>query len=171
MAFDLGTPTPTARARRRAAPLLIAIAAAAIVAAVGIGAYAWTRDRTDQPATTVGNAATITIVGKLRLDDASAGWKVNQPCHALSTGFADVAEGAQVTVTNPAGTVVGLGKLGGGVIEVHPVYGDPAKVCSFPIRVTGVPAGLGRYGVEVAHRGVVRFNEVDLAQPITLDLK
>lgn len=165
----MATPTPTPR--RRSTPIFAAVALAVIVASAAVAAYIVTRDRTNQPTTTIGEAApSITITGELQLDDINPGWTVGDYCHALSRGYADITEGAQITVTNQGGDVVAIGKLGAGKVAVHPVYGDPAKICVFPIQVTGVPTGLSLYGVEVSHRGVVRFSELDLMRPIVLKL-
>lgn len=165
MLFDPVTPAPR---RRRAAPVLVAVVLAAIVAGAAIAAYALTRDRTSA---TVGDAVpTITILGNLHLDDLAPGWTVGSTCHALSTGFADVAAGAQVVVTDPTGKVVGTGVLGAGATEVNPKLGTPAKICTFPFTITGVPTGLGTYGIEVTHRGVLQYREADLAGPVVLEL-
>lgn len=171
MAYDVVTPTTPPPSRRRAAPLLVAIVLAAIVAGIAVAAYAFTRDRTNQPAGELGDAVpTITIMGNLHLDDLAPGWTVGAACHALSPGYADVAAGAQVIVTDPTGTVVGTGTLGAGKVEVNPKLGSPAKICTFPFTVTSVPTGLSTYGIHVSHRGVLQFREADLAGPVILEL-
>lgn len=38
-----------------------------------------------------------------------------------------------------------------------------ASTCAMPFKVSGVPRGVGPYGVEVAHRGVLRYDEGHLA--------
>lgn len=170
MRFDVVTPTPPPT-RRRVVPVLVAIVLAAIVAGVAVAAYAFTRDRTNQPAGDIGDApTTMTIMGNLHLDDLAPGWTVGAACHALSTGFADVAAGAQVIVTDPAGKVVGTGTLGVGKVEVNPKLGSPAKICTFPFTVAAVPTGLGTYGIQVSHRGVLQYREADLAGPVILEL-
>lgn len=170
MAYDVVTPTTPPPSRRRVVPILVALAVAAIVTGL-IVAYAWAGNRANEPDTQVGDAVpTITIMGNLHLNDLAPGWTVGAACHALSPGYADVAAGAQVIVTDPAGKVVGTGTLGAGKVEVNPKLGSPAKICTFPFTVTGVPTGLSTYGIQVSHRGVLQYRETDLAGPVILDL-
>lgn len=172
MAFDVVTPTPTPT-RRRLGPVLVAVILAAIVAAVSVGAYIWTHDRTPTD-TTLGTAAPgVTVRGMLRIAGEYHGrYVIGQPCLTTQAGYSDIAMGAQVTVTDPAGAVVGLGKLKDGIVVEDPILspGNGGGTCAFFFEVPSVTAGLGRYGVEVAHRGVVRFDEVDLLQLVELKL-
>ena len=167
--MDVITPTPPPRTRR-GTPLLAAVALAVVVAGAAVAAYIFTSDRTTPPPTTaLGETASLTITGELQLDDLAPGWTIGAPCHALSTGYADVAEGAQIKVTNPGGTIIATAKLGPGKVAAHPTL-DTAKICAFPIRITGVPTGHGIYGIEVSRRGAVQFQEADLVKPVVLTL-
>lgn len=176
MAFDVATPTPPPHTSRRVGPLLVAVALAAIVAAAAVGAYIVTRDRTTEPAAAMGQTATLTIHGTLRLDaDFHAQQKLGEGCTVITTGYSDVRPGAQVKVTDAAGKVVGLGQLGPGRILRDPVLTNPdgwmGGSCGFGFDVAGVPAGLGTYGLEVANRGVVLYHEVDLDETVELVIK
>jgi hypothetical protein len=69
-----------------------------------------------------------------------------------SGGYSDISEGASVTVTDATGKVVATGSLGVGRKDV--------LGCVFPFSVTGVPKSKF-YGVEVSHRGIVTFRQLD----------
>jgi hypothetical protein len=77
--------------------------------------------------------------------------------------FAEVHSGAQVTVTDAAGKVVALGRLGPG--KLH-----GGGICQWQFVVSGVPRGQDFYGVEIAHRPRVSYTEADLSSPISLTL-
>lgn len=91
------------------------------------------------------------------------------PCEPKA-GYDDLTDGAQVTITNEKGDVVALGKL-----EAAGLWADdPEELvitsdCRFNFVVT-VPAGSQFYGVEITHRGVVRYSAEDLKQKIRLRL-
>lgn len=154
---------PPRRPKRR--PVLLAAAAATFAAALAIAACT-----SEAPAPATTTAPPLTIRGTLQVDSVGPAWKLGAFCFG-DAGHEDIAEGAQVTVTDPAGKVIALGKLGPGVVAVHPTLGDPGKTCMFPVTVAGVPGGLGIYGIEVAHRGKVQYPEATLASPIELTLK
>jgi hypothetical protein len=83
-----------------------------------------------------------TISGTLSLIDftsASAG------CVGQG-GYADIAPGTQVRVTNQAGTLIGTGTL-----EATTASGS-GTTCAFPFMVTGLPRATF-YGITVSHRG------------------
>jgi hypothetical protein len=75
-------------------------------------------------------------------------------------GYDDIRGGAQVTVTDPDGKVIALGKLDEGRATVG--SDQRATKCVFQFKVEGVPTGQGFYGVEVSHRGVLRDSEADI---------
>lgn len=74
-----------------------------------------------------------------------------------------------MTITDAAGVVLGLGELGPDRYIADPM-GEPFRRCGFYFQVGGIPSGRGPYGVEVSHRGVVRFPESALERSITLEL-
>lgn len=76
-------------------------------------------------------------------------------CDSISAGYDDITKGAGVTIKDPSGKAVAIGELGAGKD-----IGD--SNCAFLFTVKDVPAGLGIYGVEVTHRGVVQYKEAAL---------
>ncbi len=75
---------------------------------------------------------------------------------APGTGYADIATGTAVTITDEKSTTIATTTLGKGTIRL-----DPYIRCEFVFNVS-VP-GAKFYGLEVAHRGVIRksFEELD----------
>ncbi len=65
-------------------------------------------------------------------------------------------------MSGPDGVTVALSALEPGVLET-------GTRCRLPFTVD-VPAGKGFYGIEVSHRGVVRFREADLAGKVDLSI-
>jgi len=127
-------------------PLLVLVAALLIVAG-GVGGYLLLRP------------STLTISGVLELRSAST---ATDGGHCSGTGgYSDIAAGADVTVTDAAGTIVAIGALGAGTIA------DMA--CAFPFSVSA-PAGKGFYGLTIGHRSKVQYSESALAQPVHLSL-
>lgn len=136
-------------AKKRTWILPVTIAAVLLVVA-GVGAYfLWPRS--------------LDITGRLVLFDKTYG-TLNSDCTGseASGGYKDLAEGAEVTVTDPTGAAVGLGHLGAGK-QAH------AGECDWPFTVTA-PAGKGIYGVTVAHRNGAKFSEADLSKPLVLSI-
>lgn len=95
----------------------------------------------------------ITVRGTLVVSDPDDGVS---GCDYSDTGYSDIDEGAQVTVTSPSGTVIGNGALEAGVPE-------QGTDCEFPFTVAGVKRGLPRYGVTVSHRGTIWFSPSEIA--------
>lgn len=77
-------------------------------------------------------------------------------------GYSDIRTGAQVTVKDEAGTVVAVGKLDPG----HNHSGQ----CVFEFAVNGVPDGKTFYGIEVSHRGELRYDRDQLNQTLAFTL-
>ena len=80
--------------------------------------------------------------------------------------LADLGEGSQVVVYDYTGKRVAAGRLGGGVVVGHsvavPALGGTVtgqEWCRFPFTVTGVPAGLGSYTVQIGRHGKRSFTE------------
>lgn len=95
------------------------------------------------------------VEGNVTLSDGYARGKQAFEGQALPTddcwgsgGYGDLKQGAQITVTDAGGKVIALGQLGAGRMS-----GD-ACVMLFTL---DVPAGHDFYGVEISHRGVVRY--------------
>lgn len=133
----------TANAQMRAAALGVGALALAVATAACGG---------DRPEPPTGHAPSgHSVTGELVLragDDASTG------CTRGLGGYADIGVGTQVTVTDGNGVVLGLGTLATGVRE--------GFTCRFTWQpINGIP-DRNFYGVEVAHRGVVKFSSADM---------
>lgn len=76
-----------------------------------------------------------------------------------SSGYDDIAGGAQVTVTDETSKVVGIGALDPGQ------YNRVSSNCLFTFTVSGVTPGRPFYGIEIAHRGIIRFQGTDIESP------
>jgi hypothetical protein len=110
---------------------------------------------------TAAGPATLTVSGTFVLTDDNL-FLGTDGC-AGQDGYSDISTGAAVTVTDGTGAIVGLGRL------------DSAQLtstddCTFSFSVADVPAGKNFYGVEVTHRGAVKYAEADLAEPLALTL-
>jgi hypothetical protein len=81
-------------------------------------------------------------------------------------GYRDIAVGAPVTVTDASGTVVGLGSLiydeeaENAFYKTHASSSTPHE-CHYSFSVSGL-VDAAFYGIEVRHRGVVRYSKADL---------
>jgi hypothetical protein len=105
---------------------------------------------------------TFLVSGKLSLPGLfDQTGKLGAPCRGHS-GYEDIAGGARVAVTNPAGDVIARSELATGQIE-------PGQ-CVFSFRVRNVPDGQGTYGIEVAHRGIVKYSRDDAGRALELTL-
>ena len=71
------------------------------------------------------------------------------------SGYDDIAEGAQVVITDQFGATVAIGELEAGIISMGGTY-------LFQFTVRDVPPGKRFYGVEVSHRGRVQYDEAKL---------
>jgi hypothetical protein len=77
----------------------------------------------------------------------------------VAARLADVTAGAQVVVTDASDTQVGQGTL-------NPAQDWSPCNLRYDFRITGVPAGRGPYGLEVAGHGRVLFSEDALRQTV-----
>jgi hypothetical protein len=73
-------------------------------------------------------------------------------------GYSDIGPGAQITVRNGSGDILGVGSLGNGT----PTAGAPKARCTYQATVDAVPAGEGFYSVEIASRGEITQSEAEL---------
>lgn len=124
------------------------------------------------PAPSVTTAATFDITGTITLTDDFL-WGVDgatdRSCNGRD-GYDDIHDGTQVTVTAADGKVVALGTVRSGAATLDET-GEIGLKCALPFTVYRVPAGQGFYGVELAHRGVVRYQEAQLGKAIQLTLE
>lgn len=118
--------------------------------------------------TTVPTAVTShTINGALQLTGflGSAVWfRDNNPQGGVclgSSGFKDISGGAAVTVYDASGKVIAVANTTDGLWTDMPTnHGD--GTCIFQFTVKNVPAS-DFYGIEVSHRGQVRYSAADLS--------
>lgn len=172
-AYPLGPPHGSPPPRPSRPGWLIPVLAAAVVlvlAAGGTAVWALTRDSAPvkAPAAAPTSASVVTLAGELRIS-IYAHTTTGGPCVPNETGYADIRQGAQVTVTDSAGKVLALGQLDAGTVKEDPTLAELSD-CVFSFRVSGVPLGAGIYGVEVSHRGKIQVPEADLGKPVELTL-
>lgn len=142
-------PQPPARGRRLW-PIILAVALGAVIIASGAGGAAWWfLLRAEEK---------ITVDGTFLIHDS--GLENGETCWG-DGGYSDIAPGTQVTVTNEAGTVLAIGKLGTGSGTI--------LGCSFSFTVE-VEAGHKFYGFEVSRRGTVRYTEAEIRDGVELSL-
>jgi len=103
------------------------------------------------------------------LDDDDEATIGELPC-SPKAGYDDIRAGAQVTVTDESGTVLGLGSLTeSGLWAEEPDTLLILSDCRFDFEVA-VPEGAKFFGVEVAHRGVVRYTAEQAKDELHLTL-
>ena len=156
--------------RRRVTWPWIAAAVLVVIGGTVAATYALTRDTEPvASATPTASAApkTFTVEGAMNLELGQFTWESSTSACWGIRGYSDLAEGAQVVVTDPNGTTVGVGRLDIGSTQFKK---SRAVGCRLIFEVKGVPAGLGFYGIEVSDRGRVQFPEAELADPVELTL-
>lgn len=127
-----------------------------------------TASTTTSPSATT-PAATFDLIGTVRLDGPISGGvdtdTVGASCEGTSNplvpleDYEDLVDGAQVTVRDGAGAIVGVGTISHPVIEVA----DPpdSRVCLFALSVTGIQAGKGFYHMIIGAEGTKVYSEAD----------
>ena len=144
---DVDTPTPEAAPERAEpkptrprwfVPALIGAGALIVLAAAGSVAAA----------VALSAPHTFTAKGVVMLSGTD--------CASIPPGYEDITKGADVTVKDPSGKVIGLGELGAGK-DLGSGIG-----CAYFFSVKDVPSGLGIYGIEVTHRGLLQYKEASL---------
>lgn len=159
---------------------IIAVILAAIVLVPRLSGDDTLEPAAAAPAVSASAPAAITVRGSLKLTVGDFAWNDgfgtagNGPSCYGDGGFDDITVGAAVTVTDAAGAVVGLGQVN----SSNPTDFDSTAseedqrptTCTLAFTVTGVPPGKGFYGVEISHRGAVKFSEVALGEPVELSL-
>jgi hypothetical protein len=104
-------------------------------------------------------AATLTIKGPYStgVDAMTAG----APCIGINnqgTDYEDIAAGSPVAVTDGAGATVGVGTLPAGKMTVVDLA---TRECVFDVRVAGIPAGRGIYGLTIGNHSTRQMKEAD----------
>lgn len=114
------------------------------------------------------SASVFGVAGTLTIDEKWVSGEEGGRCSGLAA-FDDVVAGAQVKVTDAAGTIVGLGALAAGVARDTQPASRGTETCEFTFNVEGIPDEGEIFGVEVARRGVVQFRR-DEASDVRLTL-
>jgi len=111
-----------------------------------------------------GGSSSITSHGTMEVDDFTG------DC-LLDSGFSDITDGTQVTVTNADGTVIGTSVLSynSGGSDPQGTIQPGLSTCVYRFTVS-VPGGLSRYGISVSHRGTIWFNPTQMAKGPGLSL-
>jgi len=163
---QLTSPHPAPARRRGIASWVWAvIGGAAVLVILGGAAAVWLLLRDDGTSPSSPAASTVTVSGSLTLDLGSGNFTwVGDGDTSCSgrRGYEDVRSGAQITITNPDGKVLALGRLGYG--RARGTEDGYADDCYFTFEVKDVPAGHGIYGVEISHRGRIQVKEAELQQ-------
>lgn len=114
-------------------------------------------------------APTLTIHGILTLTTGQFMWNDTALCWG-DGGYDDIAIGSPITITDETGTVIGIGHIDTSqASEFAPDFTMPGR-CTFGIMAKNIPANHDFYGVEVAHRGAVKYTKTDLANSITMTI-
>ncbi|MEU9737202.1 hypothetical protein [Streptomyces sp. NPDC048002] len=150
----------TVRASRSRRNLLLAVIAAALIGLLVGAAIAWAISRDGGAAAPAPAITTTTteiespdsqgvfaLTGTFELADGAVADGAGG-CQGAD-GYADIFEGAAVTVYDAAGTVIATGSLGESSLA--------GGKCSFEVNIADVPRGESFYQVEVSHRGTVQL--------------
>jgi hypothetical protein len=130
---------------------LVAGFAGLLVGAAGTAAaFVLPRDGKNPISSVVtGSQEPFTLAGSLAL---TRGYDGSTACGG-SGGFADIVTSAPITVTDAAGATIALGRLDPGVVRTGG--------CIFEFRIEKVPGDKDFYGVEVTHRGVLKYTRAE----------
>lgn len=121
---------------------------------------------------------TFTVHGTVSTpaDISSSEATIGGHCYADS-GYTDMSDDAQVTITDENDTVVAIGKLGDGntatnEMGIAGVFVDVeiASTCGWPFYISGVPEGRGFYSISIGRRNPVRYERADLNADLALGL-
>ncbi|MFI9558911.1 hypothetical protein [Nonomuraea endophytica] len=114
--------------------------------------------------------STFTVTGTVTVPGGSTARGLDGETCVMDGGYSDIAEGAQVVITNAAGTTIALGRLGEGILDTPGPDEPYGSHCEFSFKVEKVPAGAAFYGIEVAHRGRLQYTAESIKQPLRLTL-
>lgn len=150
-------PAATPPAPRNRTLLIAALAAgiAVVVTASAIGGILLLRSgKTPIEAVKAATGpSTYRVTGSMSLARGYDG--MTTPCGGTG-GYKDIRAGAQVSVSDAEGATVAIGRLEAGTVT-------SGRGCVLPFTVDKVPAGKGFYGIEVSHRGVLRYDEAEFS--------
>lgn len=97
-------------------------------------------------------AAPPTIIGSLTVKDSFSQANLDAPCQGVPDHYPEVKQGAQVTVTDGAGAIVGLGTL------IAPTSGKAPCVFTFTVQVTQVPF----YQITIASHSGLKYTLAEM---------
>lgn len=117
---------------------------------------------------------TFTVVGAIKVVDRDGldlnlmdDLAVGDPC-TTNPGYGDISSGAQVTVLDAKGEIVGVGSIGDGVLTVdgfEMIGGGSAngetEGCKFPFKIEDIPEGERFYSISVGMRPDYQFTRDD----------
>lgn len=167
--FFLSSMAPPKRRIGALSGALIGVAALALVGATFVVARIATRPAGPKPAAAGAppTTARLEASGNVTLKTGQFSWDSRDQTWCQGTkGYDDIRPGAQVTVTDAAGKALAIGTLDAGQVwgvSTNPATGFmQATLCTLHFKVVDIPSGVGPYGFEVSHRGIVRFEEANL---------
>jgi hypothetical protein len=105
---------------------------------------------------TLSGSSTFTVHGTAEVkgtDSFVATGGANNEC-AGTGGYDDLAQGADVVVTDNASRTIAVGSVTGSAAA--------GNACVLTFEIPKVPSGKKFYGIEVSHRGVVHFMEKEM---------
>jgi hypothetical protein len=145
-------PHRPARRRRTWPYLAIIVVVGAALAAV----FIWPHMKGNDPATpaAAAGATVFTLNGTVALGPGQFVPVDGTSC-AGTPAYKDLVAGATVTITDGVGGVLGTGKIASLSLN----GGGETGTCDLKFAVPGIPTGKGSYGIEVAHRGVTKYDE------------
>ena len=109
-------------------------------------------------------SSTFTVKGGLLIADSSVIPTGDKTC-AASGGYDDIDKGTSVVITDAAGKTIAIGELQEG--RSIPNADDE---CAFFFTVKDVPDGQKFYGIEVSHRGNVKYTLKEMKKGPVLSL-
>lgn len=138
-----------------------AIAVAALVLAAAAGGAIWFALR-PTPTTVAPARGSLQVQGWMNLTRGQFTWAggADTTCSGWR-GFDDIRGGTEVVVTDSAGKTLAVGQLQTGK-ATGVTADDSATGCRLAFSISGVPSGVGPYGVEIGHRGVNHYPEGQL---------
>jgi hypothetical protein len=105
--------------------------------------------------------ATLQVEGFMNLSQGQFVWNggADTSCTGWK-GFDDIRGGTEVVVTDASGKTVAVGELATG--HATGITNDTATGCRLGFSITGIPPGVGPYGVEIGHRGATHYAQGSL---------
>jgi hypothetical protein len=114
-------------------------------------------------------SGTMTVSGSVELKADQFVWETGNPATCAGTGgYSDLHGGADVSIANAAGSTVAVGRFQTGTPRGLDASHTNAEWCSLWFTISGVPRGVGPYGLWVTHRGPNRYTEAELTRTLTL---